>query len=362
MTASTSPNVQEQLDSNRRKVDVDYFDVTLREIVRMASEGELKTAPEYQRKFRWNQDDEAKLIESLFLGLPVPSIFVATNKDGTWEVVDGLQRVSTILHFVAEPPEALELTQRGEPLRLSGLTKLTELNDKSFADISTALRLTFMRRMLRVTALSDKSDPDVRFDMFERLNNGGIALTAQEVRACIFRNNFMILVEELADKPQFTQLLKLQSANQEDGTREELIIKMFAYLDWRDNFRGRVKDFLNSYVRNYAVNVDISECRSLFELVVVRLCESIESPVMRRSVNWTPINQLEAVLVAAAELVREDKQKAFTPQEDWLNDADLVYFSTKGTNTRTMLNGRINRAKELLQGADLKKEYTRDDA
>jgi hypothetical protein len=82
---------------------------------------------------------------------------------------------------------------------------------------------------------------------------------------------------------------------------------------------------------------------------------------MRRNVNWTPINQLEAVLVAAAELVREDKQ-TFTPQEDWLNDAELVYFSTKGTNTRTMLNGRINRAKELLQGADIKTEYTRDDA
>lgn len=171
----------------------------------------------------------------------------------------------------------------------------------------------------------------------------------------------MILVEELADNLELMQLLKLQSANQEDGTREELIIKMFAYLDWRDNFRGRVKDFLNSYVREYAVNIDISECRRLFELVVVRLCESIECPVMRRNVNWTPINQLEAVLVAAAELVREDKQ-TFTPQEDWLNDAELVYFSTKGTNTRTMLNGRINRAKELLQGADIKTEYTRDDA
>lgn len=359
MTASASPNIQEQLDSNRRKVDVDYFDVTLREIVRMASEGELKTAPEYQRKFRWNQEDESKLIESLFLGLPVPSIFVATNQDGTWEVVDGLQRVSTILHFVAEPPEALTLTQRMEPLRLSSLTKLTELNDKSFADINTALRLTFMKRMLRVTALSDKSDPDVRFDMFERLNNGGIALTAQEVRACIFRNDFMILVEELAEKPEFSQLLKLQSANQEDGTREEIIIKMFAYLDTRDEFKGRVKDFLNVYVHEYAAAINISDCRNLFERVVELLSVSVEGPVVRRNVNWTPINQLEAVLVAAAELVREDQQE-FTPQEDWLNDAELVYFSTKGTNTRTMLNGRINRAKELLQGAELKTEYGRD--
>jgi uncharacterized protein with ParB-like and HNH nuclease domain len=360
MTTSASTSIQEQLDSNRQKVDVDYFDVTLREIVRMASEGELKTSPEYQRKFRWKEQDEAKLIESLFLGLPVPSIFVATNKDGTWEVVDGLQRVSTILHFVAEPSEALALTQKTEPLRLSGLTKLTELNDKSFADINTALRLAFLKRMLRVTALSDKSDPNVRFDMFERLNNGGIALTPQEVRACIYRNEFMILIEELAEQSVFKQLIKLQSANEEDGTREEVILKMFAYLNSRSEFTGRVKDFLNSYVSEYAKDADINECRTLFERVIELLTACIQGPVMRRNVNWTPINQLEAVLVATAELVREGCN-VLSPKEDWLNDTDLVNFSTGGTNTRTMLNGRIKRAKELLSGAEVKTESDRLD-
>ncbi len=360
MTNSDSPTIQEQLDSNRQKVDVDYFDVTLREIVRMASEGELKTSPEYQRKFRWKEQDEAKLIESLFLGLPVPSIFVATNKDGTWEVVDGLQRVSTILHFVAEPPEALALTQKREPLRLSGLAKLTELNDKSFADINTALRLAFMKRMLRVTALSDKSDPNVRFDMFERLNNGGIALTPQEVRACIYRNAFMILIEELAEQTEFKQLIKLQSANEEDGTREEVILKMFAYLNKRSEFNGRVKDFLNTYVSEYAKDADILECRTLFQRVIELLASCLDGPLIRRNVNWTPINQLEAVMVAAAELVR-DGHRFFSPNEDWLNDAELIQFSTGGTNTRTMLNGRINRAKQLLCGADVKTEFAQSD-
>lgn len=92
----------EQLDSERRKVDVDHFDITIRELVRMAESEELKRAPVYQRKFRWNSTRESQLIESLFLGLPVPSIFVATNSDGTWELVDGLQRVSTLMHFVSE--------------------------------------------------------------------------------------------------------------------------------------------------------------------------------------------------------------------------------------------------------------------
>lgn len=116
--------IQEQLDANRRRVDVDYFDLTLREIVRMGGEGELRTAPEYQRKFRWSPADESRLIESLFLGLPVPSIFVATNPDGTWEVVDGLQRVSTLLHYLY-PDGAAAKIGKDTPLRIDGLATLT---------------------------------------------------------------------------------------------------------------------------------------------------------------------------------------------------------------------------------------------
>src|SRR5690348_8186737 len=101
MTTKTSADLQLELDAHRRQVDIENYDLTLGELVRMASEGELIRAPEYQRKFRWTSSDESYLIESLFLGLPVPSVYVASNPDGTWEVVDGLQRISTLIHFMA---------------------------------------------------------------------------------------------------------------------------------------------------------------------------------------------------------------------------------------------------------------------
>src|SRR5205085_6731134 len=129
----------------------------------------LARAPEYQRKFRWEVEDESKLIESLLLGLPVPSLFVATNPNGTWEVVDGLQRLSTLLHFIAEPPALLKSIDKADPLRLQGLEKVALLNGKTYADLPTPIRLALNKRSLRVTALSDKSDPKARFDMFERL-------------------------------------------------------------------------------------------------------------------------------------------------------------------------------------------------
>lgn len=84
------PLLQQELDQQRQAVDVDFFDLTVREVVRMADENELIRAPEYQRRFRWELEQRSRLIESFFLGLPVPAIYTATNKDGRWELVDGL--------------------------------------------------------------------------------------------------------------------------------------------------------------------------------------------------------------------------------------------------------------------------------
>jgi hypothetical protein len=338
--------LQIQLDEQRRRVDVDNFDVTVRELVRMAAEGELDRAPEYQRKFRWTAIDESKLIESLLLGLPVPSLFVATNQNGTWEVVDGLQRLSTIIHFVAEPKVLLKSIEKPEALRLEGLEKCPLLNGLSYEDLPTPIRLAMNKRALRVTALSDKSDLKARFDMFERLNTGGVALTPQEVRACIYRGPFNDLLRELAAEPTFKKLIKLQRTKQDDGTREELVLKMFAYLNARAQFSGAVTQFLNDYMQNEGPHFDIEEGRELFADVVERVHKAARGPFLRSGYANTPLNQVEAVLVAVAELVKSGATPK-KPTWGWLNDSELIEFSTKGTNTPKMLRDRIRRAKEL---------------
>jgi uncharacterized protein with ParB-like and HNH nuclease domain len=351
MNDSNDQRLSEQLDAQRKKVDSDNFDVTVRELVRMVSEQELKRAPEYQRQFRWDEARESKLVESIFLGLPVPTIFVAADRDGTWELVDGLQRVSTLVHYIADPPDSVASVGKSEPLILSDLEKLSEFNGKRFSELPTALQLSFQKRPLRLTALSDKSDLDVRFDMFERLNTGGIELTPQEIRACIFRGDFNDFLKSLACNPNFDALLKLQQSNENDGTREELVLKFFAYLENRTSFGGRVKDFLNSYMKNLPADYDFASRRELFDLTVKKLRDTIGGPVLRRTANWTPINLMEAVLVGAAELIRGGHLQ-FSPSGDWLNDERLTQTSSKGTNTRNYLNGRIERARELLAGAE----------
>jgi hypothetical protein len=341
-------SLRNQLDFERRKVDVDYSDITIRELHRMLSERELNAAPAYQRKFRWTEGAESRLIESILLGLPVPSIFVATNEDFTWEVVDGLQRLSSIAHFVGESERLLEQVDKKAPLRLTGLDTLTELEGKSYSELDEDVKLYFMRRTLRVTALSDKSDLQVRFDLFERLNGGAVSLTPQEVRACIYRGAFNDLLDDLAADSQFRDIVKLKANAENDGTREELVLKFFAYLYNRDEFRQWVTRFLNNYMQAATRSFELEEGRAIFARTVSHLHAVLGGePFLRKNTNVTPLNQLEAVLVGIAEVIRSGSEPG-VPPAGWADDEELVTASTKGTNTVANLRRRIDRARTLF--------------
>ncbi len=360
----STEGLQEQLEQQRQKVDVEVFDVTVRELTRMAAEGELVRAPAYQRKFRWAPEDESRLVESVFLGLPIPSIFVAANKDGKWELVDGLQRISTLMHFVAgghvsdSDPEAkkklrasvLLEVMKESPLTLKKLRKLSKLDGFAFDDLPRPVQLAFLKRGLKVTALSDKSDYSVRFDVFERLNRGGVALTEQEVRSCIYRGGFADLLRELSDEPRFVEMVKLQEAHQNDGTREELVLKFFAYRDRRESFKGNVRGFLNDYMEFATKSCDLTTARRDFLAVVESLWGLFHGPIVRKGWSLTPLNQLEAILVACSD-VQAAKRSIEVASPDWLNDRELVMSSTGATNTYRMLETRINRAIALLSGS-----------
>lgn len=342
--------MQLELDEQRRKVDVDNYTITVRELLSMAERTELHRAPEYQRKFRWPEESESKLIESLLLGLPVPNLFFATNPDGTWEVVDGLQRISTLIHFASDSSVQLDEIGKSEPLRLQGLKKLTNFNGLTFEDLPSPVRLTFTKRGLGVTALSDKSDSQARFDTFERLNSGAVALSAQEVRACIYDGSFNNTLRQLAAHNSFVRLVKLQSRDQDNATHEELVLKFFAYLLGRDNFGGAVREFLNEFMEENRHSDDLEEVSALFIAVVDALVALTGGPLLRANTNVTPQNELEAVMVGAAEVLRE-KGHLGTPTSGWLDDPELVRASTGATNTRAKLRDRIARAKVLLTPA-----------
>ena len=112
--------LSDEIEKAQRLVRTDAYQMSVGEIVSMYERGELVIDPEFQRLFRWNIGQKSKLIESLLLGIPLPPIFVFERDDGAWELVDGLQRISTILEFMGRlcdpqstksPPSILEATK-----------------------------------------------------------------------------------------------------------------------------------------------------------------------------------------------------------------------------------------------------------
>lgn len=352
MTSPLSDSFVDQLNTERQKVDVSVHNFSVRELVRMMDEGELNVAPEYQRKFRWDDNACSLFIESVFLGLPVPPIFVATNVGYQWEVVDGLQRLSSLTYFTAKDAEQAAAVGKKEPLVLTGIDKLSQLNGTTHSDLPRNLQIYFGRQPLQVVSLTDKSDLEVRFDVFERLNRGGLTLSAQEVRACVYRGDFNRFIEDLAENPSFNGLLKLQQKAQSDGTKVEEVLKFFAYKNFGDSFDGRVEKFLNKYMLVASKTFTYPAERELFENAA-RLLYGIcgRSPLLRTDsrVRVTPLVMFEACMVAIAELLSEGSE-IVTPKPGWQDDAELRQSTGAGSNTRAMLERRMARAKEIFRG------------
>jgi len=296
--AERPADLAEQLNTQKRKVDFDSYDITARELVGMASDSLIDVAPEYQRRFRWSQVRQSTFIESVFLGIPIPSLFMAANTDGTWELIDGVQRLSTLIHFAGDEG-ARSRIGLDEPLKLTGLQKLDAFEGKVYDDLSKPIQLQFLLKPLKVTTISDKSDHQVRFDLFERLNTGGIELTAQEIRSCIYRGEFNEALRKLAQFAPFKDVVKMPHEAEQNGTREEYVLRFLAYLDRYKTFDHSVIDFLNTFMEDASRNFDYEKKNRIFEGTFTALQDALPDGITRGR-KTTPVNLYEAVAVGAA--------------------------------------------------------------
>lgn len=330
-----------QLDQQRRKVDFDTYDITVEQLISMVRSGAIDVAPMYQRQFRWDNLKRSHLIESLFLGVPVPSLFMATNKDATWELVDGVQRISTVIQFAGDDSVRSKLAIT-KPLILEGLEKLSEFNGLSFLDLPDSFRLLFLHRPLKVITLSDKSDLVVRFDLFERLNTGGVALTNQEIRGCIYRGPFNEFLETLAKTDDFHKVVRLTQRQQNDGTREECVLRFFAFFHRYKTFVHSVVHFLNTYMQDADKSFKYKEGETLFLATFKELSSALPHGIVREQGRTiTPINLFEAVAVGAALALKKTHQLKTKGIQNWIMSDKLRKLTTAATNNRAMVVGRI---------------------
>lgn len=340
--AVTAPpeELQAQLDAERRLVSFDSYDMTVRQIYEMFDENAIFVPDEYQRQFVWDETRESELIESIFLGIPVPSLFMATNSDSTWEIVDGVQRLSSIAHFIGSE-KALNKISRKSPLAIKELEKLSKLNHHTFSSLPKSLQLLFMTRPVRVTVLNDKSDLNVRFDLFERLNTGGVLLTNQEIRNCIYRGPFNDSLKKAVKFEDFLHVVRLREGDAKNGTAEEFALRFFAYLDRYQEFEKSVKGFLNDYMKENSSKTIAPKKLSLFKKVLSVLKDAFPEGVRRGVINVTPVNLFEALAVGTALAINTGKVPDIEKLRGIVDDPQLRRLTTGGTNNPRIVRGRI---------------------
>jgi len=183
-------SLEQEIDQRAKQIHTDGYSLSIGELMSLYKDKEIDIHPEFQRFFRWTPIQKTKLIESILLGIPIPPIFVSQREDGVWDLIDGLQRLSTILEFAGLLRDAEGNLKPGTSL--SGTDYLPSLEGKFWQkdnDLHNSFdlpqRLIIKRSKLGVQIIKKESDKDTKFELFQRLNTGGTALTEQEIRNCI---------------------------------------------------------------------------------------------------------------------------------------------------------------------------------
>lgn len=229
---SGTKKLDDQISEARRTISSDAYPMSIGELTNLYRDGELNVRPEFQRFFRWTELQKSRLIESLLLGIPIPSIFVAQTNEGIWEVVDGLQRISTILQL-----QGLLRDRDGdliEPLVLRGTKYLPGLEGRQWEhsqnveSLTNAQRLDIKRSKLDIKIIKRESSPEAKYDLFQRLNSYGMSFTPQEMRSALILSasaDYFSWLERLASFPPFVETTLLSERLLTEKYDLELVLR-----------------------------------------------------------------------------------------------------------------------------------------
>ncbi|MDR0245995.1 MAG: DUF262 domain-containing protein [Burkholderia sp.] len=260
-------SLKKDVDSKRREISSDNLSMSIGELLNLYKEKELDIHPEFQRVYRWGIQQKSRLIESLLLGIPLPSLYVATNDSGVWEVIDGVQRLSTIFEFMGElkgpgntDSDDLELK---DALKLEGTKHLPSLNDVEFHTMDHALRLEFKRTRLDIKVLAREQGASTgKFDLFERLNTYGEPLSPQELRNCILVSlnpkRFRWL-KSLAENTSFRSCTLLSESQIAEKYDMDLALRFVLLRDANPKAIGDVHEYLREQMEVIATDSDFNE-------------------------------------------------------------------------------------------------------
>lgn len=207
-------SLQEEITLKSSQIYSESYQMSIGELINLYKDAELDIHPEFQRVFRWNNYQKTRLIESIMLNIPIPPIFVSQNEEGVWDVIDGVQRLSTIFEFVGvlknEKKEVLPALTLQKTDYLPSFEKVHWENIDPQYSFTKEQQLSFKRSRIDVIIMKKESDPKAKYELFQRLNTGGSKLSDQEVRNCLMimtNRKFYDFILELSESEDYKNCL-----------------------------------------------------------------------------------------------------------------------------------------------------------
>lgn len=198
----------------------------------MVDDGDIIPNPEYQRDYVYTDKQASKLVESVLMGIPIPTIYLCVEEDNTYSVIDGQQRITSLVRYLKND------------FALNGLQELNELNGKCYKDLSKDIQKKLKSSSLSTISLL-KQSTDLKYEIFARLNQGAVKLNPQELRNCIYRGTFNKMLDDIAaTNPHLHNLFH------DDNNRksyQERILRFFALRNYQD-YQSSMLKTMNSYM------------------------------------------------------------------------------------------------------------------
>ncbi len=230
-----------------RSIGFDLADPDIESLYNRRKRGQIDLQPIFQRKFVWDAKKASRLIESLLLKVPIPTIYLAAESDNRVTVIDGQQRLTSIFSFI----DGRFPGDDGSVFKLTGLRARGDLNKKTFAELPDDLQAAIYQYSVRTITIRKDSDPELRFEIFERLNSGSVPLNDMELRNCIYRGPYMELLKKLSENAKYRAFLGLDSAD--ERLRDVEMVLRFAsffhatYL----RYKGPMRRFMNQDMESH---------------------------------------------------------------------------------------------------------------
>ena len=303
----------------------------------------------YQRQYVWDDGKASRLIESLLLNVPIPVCYFAENKDGTWEVIDGLQRTHTIVRFL-----------NGE-FALRGLSVLTELNGLTFNKLPLRDQRRVETRTIRCVVITEDSHPDIKFDVFERLNTGSVKLLPQELRNCIYRGAFNDGLRATAAGKDFRTLV---GGRRDPRMRDaEMVLRFLALYDGLATYKEPLTQFLNEYMRRNRGSKPKVAALRVFSQTVHTLNSTLASHAFHLVKDGSEVQTLnravfDAVMIGLAYSDRDQIQKRSKQFRqahiELMSNDEFGRLVGRATADRNRMHGRIRMYSEMIKSIGVK--------